>query len=113
MSISHINWSNIQNTLGHYTVHVNNILNKWHTKNQEISTYADDNDLVVISKDADFRNSHFLKNSPKKLIKINLGNIPNQELINIFTKNINAFDAFGKRQSFLIEIDKELITINI
>ena len=58
-------------------IHVNEILDKWFTKDSEISTYADLNDLIVITKDSDFRDSFFIKKTPRKLIKINLGNISN------------------------------------
>ncbi|MBN1767744.1 MAG: DUF5615 family PIN-like protein, partial [Prolixibacteraceae bacterium] len=47
-------------------------------KDSDLSKYADQNDYVFITKDSDFRDSYFVKQSPKKLIKINLGNIPNQ-----------------------------------
>ncbi|MBN2649485.1 MAG: DUF5615 family PIN-like protein [Prolixibacteraceae bacterium] len=64
--------------LGFDTIHVNEILDKSETKDSDLSKYADQNDYVFITKDSDFRDSYFVKQSPKKLIKINLGNIPNQ-----------------------------------
>ncbi len=69
-------------------IHVNSILNKWFTKDSDISNYSDQNDLILITKDADFRDSYFLKNTPKKLVKINLGNIPNSKLIEIIDTNL-------------------------
>ena len=58
--------------LGFESIHVNNILDKWHTKDKEISLYADQNELILITKDQDFRNGFLLNKTPKKLIKINL-----------------------------------------
>ena len=67
----------VLNELGHEVIHVNNILNKWFTKDADICKYADDNNCIVVTKDTDFRKSYFLKNTLKKLIKVNLGNISN------------------------------------
>jgi predicted nuclease of predicted toxin-antitoxin system len=69
---------------GLISVHVNDILDKSFTTDNKICDYADKNDFTVITKDSDFKNSHFIKRSPKKLIKINLGNISTNRLIEIF-----------------------------
>lgn len=87
------------------TIHVNAILSSWNTSDEEIIQYADKNDYVIISKDKDFKNSHLLRNKPKKLIKINLGNISNAELIKIFEINSDEILKFETQKSFLIEID--------
>lgn len=67
-------------------VHGSNILNGWYTKDTDFCKYADENDFVFVTKDSDFRDSHIIKKTPKKLIKINLGNISNQKLIEFFQK---------------------------
>lgn len=41
------------------TIQVNEILDKWNTTDKDISIYTEENDLMVITKDADFRNSFF------------------------------------------------------
>ena len=38
-------------------IHVNDILDKWNTKDAAISEYADSHDCIIITKDADFRDS--------------------------------------------------------
>ena len=50
------------------SIHVNQILQKWFTTDKEICRYADENNFVVITKDADFKNSHFINKTPKKVI---------------------------------------------
>lgn len=97
-------------SLGHEAIHVNEILNKWYTKDNEISSFADSNNLIVISKDSDFRDSYFVKGTPKKLIKINLGNISNTELIRVLSDNITSIQRLDNEISFLIEIEKNYIT---
>ncbi len=49
------------------SVHVNQILQKWHSQlDVEICRHADKNDMIVITKDSDFKNSHFINKTPKK-----------------------------------------------
>ncbi len=98
-------------SFGFEAVHVNHILDKSETKDSDICKYADQNDYVVITKDADFRNSFLLHQTPKKLIKINLGNISNSELLNIFSKNMNSLIKLDKKECFLIEIDTDDINL--
>jgi predicted nuclease of predicted toxin-antitoxin system len=72
--------------------------------------FADAGSFVVITKDADFRDSFLIRNTPKKLIKINLGNISNAELIEIIETNLVAIVKLNERDSFLIEIDKNRLS---
>ncbi len=51
-----------------------------------------------------------LSNLQKKLIKVNLGNISNSELIRIFTENIQKVELISQNNlKFIIEIDIENI----
>ncbi len=53
--------------MGFECIHVNAILDKWHSKDAEIAKYVDENNYILITKDSDFRDSFFIKNSPKKI----------------------------------------------
>lgn len=78
----------------------------------DINTYVDINDFILISKDADFKNSHFINKTPKKLVKINLGNISNEELITIFNTILIQIEKVHKAENiFIIEINKEFTQI--
>jgi len=105
--ISHLN------SLGFETIHVNQILDKWFTKDHDICKYADANNLIIITKDYDFRNSYFINKTPKKLIKINLGNVSNQELITELNSNIKSIQTLDFKSRFMIEIDQDNITVII
>jgi predicted nuclease of predicted toxin-antitoxin system len=94
-------------SLGYEAIHVNSILDKWYSKDNDIADYSDKNNFIIISKDSDFRDSYFVKKSPKKLIKINLGNISNTELIDTFTKLLAKLKDIDTDKDFLIEVDKE------
>ncbi len=93
-------------SIGHTSMHVNEMPRKWFTADKEISEFADSNNYIVVSKDADFRNSFFINHSPKKLIKISLGNITNDELTRLFTANIQQINKLASLNTFLVEIDK-------
>lgn len=96
--------------LGHEAIHVNTILDKWNTKDTDICKYADSNELIVITKDYDFRDSFFLRKTPKKLIKINLGNISNNELIIFLSDILPAIERINVNSYFMIEIGKNYTT---
>lgn len=108
----HISYKIIKHlvSLGFEAIHINEILDGSKTKDQEICKYADLNGFVVITKDSDFRDSFFISRTPKKLIKINLGNISNEELIDIFSDNITAIIKLDTTKPFILEVDKDHIT---
>lgn len=92
-------------------VHVNDILESWYTKDVDIAYFADENNYVVLTKDADFKVNHLLLNSPKKLLKVNLGNIPTKMLVEILSKNLEFLRAKFTSQKVLIEINSDSILI--
>ena len=96
-------------SLGYETMHVNDMPDKWFTKDREISAYTDINDLILITKDSDFKNSFAINHTPRKLIKINLGNISNQELIKILSDNLEFILKLNVAKSFLVEISPQYV----
>ncbi len=100
-------------SLGLEAVHVNEILDKWNTTDNKICEFADKNDFIVITKDSDFRHSFYIKKSPKKLIKINLGNISNIELIQIISENLNHIETLNNQPMFIIEVGKSFVQYNV
>jgi predicted nuclease of predicted toxin-antitoxin system len=95
------------------SVHVNQILQKWFTSDSEICRYADKNDMIVVSKDSDFKNSHFINKTPKKIIRIVLGNVSNTEIITLFEKYLPFIAQCSAKKHFYIELGPdELIIID-
>ncbi|HTD39275.1 MAG TPA: DUF5615 family PIN-like protein [Mucilaginibacter sp.] len=93
------------------STHVNQILQKWHTSDAEICKYADDNSMIVVTKDSDFKNTHFVNKTPQKVIRIALGNISNIELIELFDKYLPFILPLSSKDKFYVEVSKEQITI--
>jgi predicted nuclease of predicted toxin-antitoxin system len=94
------------------SVHINQILQKWHTTDAEICKYADTRNLVVITKDGDFKNSHFINKTPKKIIRVALGNISNADIILLFTRYLPVILPLSVKNEFYIEIDNEQIIVS-
>lgn len=89
---------------GHSVIHVNELPEKWHTKDSQICQLADQKSLIVITKDEDFRNSFLLRKTPRKLIRIVLGNISNEVLLEIIEKNLPAIESLNNENGFYLEI---------
>ena len=96
---------------GYKATHVNQILEKSSTADNAISQYADTYDLIVITKDADFRNSYFLKKSLRKLIRICLGNLPNNELILLLESHLIAIERLNESSAFYLEINRDSVVV--
>ena len=102
----------IVNFLKQYTdqvLHVNNILDKWYTTDQAICEYADMHDFIVVSKDKDFKHSHLVRLSPKKLLLVSLGNLSNEQLISTLARAMGLLEKENKKSSFFIELSSEFM----
>jgi|GEM_PF-251685 predicted nuclease of predicted toxin-antitoxin system len=73
------------------SIHTNDILDGYFTKDRDLSQYAERHQYTLLSKDADFKDSHLLKNASQRLIKINLGNIPTNLFIAILKQYLSLF----------------------
>jgi predicted nuclease of predicted toxin-antitoxin system len=65
--------------------------------------------MAVITKDSDFKDTQFIKQTPKKVIKVALGNISNNDLLKVFEKYLSFI--LPLKESFYIEISEEQIII--
>lgn len=100
------------NNLGFECIHVNTILDKWFTSDNAIANYSDSKDFVLITKDFDFKNSFLINKTPKKLIKINLGNISNTLLIEIFDRFASEIEMVSNNHNqFMIEMDMNFLKV--
>jgi predicted nuclease of predicted toxin-antitoxin system len=49
-----------------------------------VAERADDQDRIVVTKDRDFRDSHLLSDTPRRLLVVATGNISNNALLELF-----------------------------
>ena len=91
--------------------HVNFILDRWHSKDVDIARFADAADMVLISKDSDFQDSHFLKNTPRKLLKISLGNLSTQQAIVLLEANLELLRTHFYAGACFIELGRDYVRV--
>ena len=101
--------ADLLNSKGHNTIHTLDLPKKNQTKDSEISSYADAEGRIIISKDTDFLESLMVNNRPNKLILVTTGNIQNKLLLQIFEKNLELITQSLSR-SRVVELGKNTIT---
>lgn len=106
-----INLAKALSQAGHDAKHVNRMPQRWNTPDQEIARTADNEDRILISKDSDFRDSCIVQGSPRKLIKVNLGNIPHASLNRLLLSHLDAIEQLDKKGRFLIEVDLDRLSV--
>lgn len=81
---------------GHDAVHTLDLPDRNRTTDSTISHLADAGDRIVVSKDSDFRDSHILRGTPRRLLEVTTGNIRNAELLALLTTHLPDIErAFG------------------
>lgn len=78
---------------GHDVVHTSDLPDGNRTTDTEIVQRADAEDRVVVTKDRDFRDSHLLRATPRRLFIVATGNITNNDLFALFGENLEAIVA--------------------
>jgi predicted nuclease of predicted toxin-antitoxin system len=71
-------------TKGVDAIHTLDLPGKNHTTDEQVIEISSRENRVVITKDADFFDSHLLRHLPGKVIMVKTGNIHNKELITLF-----------------------------
>ncbi len=74
---------------GHDAVHTLNLPDKNRSSDLYITRLADSEGRVIISKDGDFVTSHFVHGSPRRLLQISTGNMPNSILLPLVLGNLD------------------------
>jgi predicted nuclease of predicted toxin-antitoxin system len=80
------------------------------TPDAEVIDFAEQEQRVVVTKDADFVNSHLLTGKPTKLLLIATGNISNRDLELLFLPLIPTIVTELKNNSFL-ELSQAGLTV--
>ncbi|MBK1621290.1 hypothetical protein CKO42_23300 [Lamprobacter modestohalophilus] len=93
--------------LGVDATHVNRILDGSETTDSAISAFVDKNDMLLITKDGDFRDSHFLRGTPARMVRLILGNLSNTEVIAIVEASWSSIAACCSATSCYIELSRE------
>jgi predicted nuclease of predicted toxin-antitoxin system len=73
---------------GHDAVHTLDLPEGKRSTDRAVAGMADADDRVLITKDGDFRDSHRLRASPRRLLIVTTGNIGNDQLLAIFAQHL-------------------------
>lgn len=65
---------------GFSIIHTDDLPDKERTADKEIRKFSKDQNLIVITKDTDFLDSHLVQGIPTKLLLVITGNIINKDL---------------------------------
>ena len=85
---------------GHDAIHSSTLPNGNRSTDTEITTIADAEDRVVVTKDRDFRDPHLLRQKPRRLLLVMTGNISNADLLRIFRTNVTEIVATLEEVAF-------------
>ena len=78
------------NEAGHDALHTSELPDGNRTTDAQIAERADGDERIVVTKDQDFRDSHLLTRSPRRLLVVATGNITNVALLALFEANLDA-----------------------
>ncbi len=93
---------------GHDAIHTLDLPAGNETGDDQVTLRADQDRRVVVTKDADFVNSHLIHGRPRKLLLISTGNITNVELEALFMPRLNGIDAAFQRGGF-VELTRDAV----
>jgi predicted nuclease of predicted toxin-antitoxin system len=97
---------------GHDALHTRDLPNGNRTTDTEIVQIAAPEQRIVVTKDADFIHTFYLKQEPEKLLVISTGNITNAALDALFLPNLPAIVAAFHTNS-LLELTRTALIIHV
>ena len=96
---------------GHDAIHTLDLPLRNRTPDAVINEISLVEERIVVTKDADFRDSHLVNGEPYKLLLVSTGNISNNDLLNLFAQNLTRIVAAFEIHSY-IELDRQHLTIH-
>ena len=97
--------------LGYDSIHTLDLIDKNATEDETIRELSVKEFRIVITKDSDFEDSFLLKKIPLKLLLLTTGNIPNKDLLTLFSQNISELIILFQENDF-IEMDRNEIIVH-
>ena len=87
--------------------HVNRVLDGSRTSDAAICAFVDQGGMLLITKDGDFRDSHYLRGSPARVLRLTLGNLPNAELVMLLERYWGAIVESAAQEHCYLELSPE------
>jgi len=99
------------NAAGHDAIHTLDLPLENRTPDTVINQISLAEQRIVVTKDADFRDSHLVNGQPYKLLLVSTGNIRNVDLLSLFASNLERIVAAFQSYSY-VELDRHHLTIH-
>ncbi|MFB0945569.1 MAG: putative nuclease of putative toxin-antitoxin system [Oceanospirillaceae bacterium] len=90
-------------------IHTDSLPNKEFTSDSEIRNISVSENRIVITKDADFLDSYYIKSISPKLLLVTTGNTRNRDLITLFDLHISKITSLFDQHSFVELSNEEII----
>jgi len=97
---------------GHQALHMRELPDANATADLVILQYADEQNCIIVTKDADFAASIWLKNRPDRLLLFSTGNISNKELEALLVANFDQIISDLTDNRF-IELTREYVMVHV
>ena len=92
-------------------VHTFDLPDRNRTTDEVVIALADQDERIVVTKDADFVNTFMLYRQPKRLLLVSTGNISNNELEQLMLTNIGKIIEAFSTSSF-VEITRSTLIVH-
>ena len=86
---------------GHDAIPTLDLPDRNRTGDAVIDALADRESRIVISKDNDFKDSHLMRGTPHRLLRVTTRNITNSSLMVLFERHLDAIEDAFTRSDFL------------
>lgn len=96
---------------GHDAVHTLDLPDGNRTSDADINTITHVESRILITKDEDFVNSFLTSQDPYKLLHVATGNISNQQLLDLFAKNMPQLERAIVADAY-IELARDAIIVH-
>lgn len=93
------------------TIHTQDLPRRNATPDSEINLLSIQESRIVVTKDRDFVDSFMIDRQPYKLLILTTGNINNNQLIELFMKNLPHLAELFQEHS-LIEMNRDTIVVH-
>jgi len=97
--------------VGHDAIHTLDMPGGNATKDREVTSAADRDDRIVVTKDGDFRDSHLLMGQPRRLLRVTTGNITNAALFELVHSHLAEIEGAFERGSY-VELTADSLVIH-
>ena len=96
---------------GHDALHTSGLPDGNRTSDDEIARIADADVRVVVTKDRDFRDSHLLRGTPRRLLIVATGNVSNRVLLDLFGTNLPTI-VTALEQASMVELRRDAVVLH-